>query len=345
MAFAEVFGMPLRVGKHGTEATEAQKTALLSAVASMGTDAAAIIPEEMDIEFVETSKTTGGEKLFLGMADWFDGQTSKGVLGQTMTADDGASLSQAQVHNEVRGDIKIEDAKQLAATLRRDLVRPLVDLNFGPRPANEYPKVRFVTEEPEDLEKLAKSLPPFIKLGLRVQSSIILDRFGIAEAEEGAEVLGGGAAPKVEGEGEPDPGEPGEPEPGEPEPPEQETALERIQRETAIEMMAKIRRGEELTADQRGLLSHAMQQTALAAAQDEEDEIDRIAAEELKSWQRMMDPMLKPVMDLAKASTTYKEFLAGLDKVLSEMDTTVLGERLAIAQFKARGLGDGTDEV
>jgi phage gp29-like protein len=45
VTFAEVFGQPLRVGKYGAGATEQDKETLLQAVANIGTDAAAIIPE------------------------------------------------------------------------------------------------------------------------------------------------------------------------------------------------------------------------------------------------------------------------------------------------------------
>lgn len=191
MAFAEVFGMPIRLGKFGPSATPEQKAALLSAVTNIGTDAAAIIPDSMVMEFQQASSSSGGEKLFEGLASWFDSQVSKGVLGQTMTTDNGSSLSQAKVHDSVREDIKIDDAHKLAATLRRDLVKPLVDLNFGP-PSNGrrgYPIVRLMTEEPEDLKLLAESLPPFIDQGLPVQASVILDKFGLEEPEPGALLL------------------------------------------------------------------------------------------------------------------------------------------------------------
>src|ERR1700722_13305855 len=42
VTFAEVFGQPLRLGKYGAGATDSDKQALLSAVANIGTDAAAI---------------------------------------------------------------------------------------------------------------------------------------------------------------------------------------------------------------------------------------------------------------------------------------------------------------
>ena len=70
------------------------------------------------------------------LAEWLDRQTSKAVLGQTMTTDDGSSQAQATVHNEVRHDILKSDARQLANTLNRDLIQPYVDLNFGPQPGN-----------------------------------------------------------------------------------------------------------------------------------------------------------------------------------------------------------------
>ena len=107
MAFAEVFGMPLRVGKHGMDASDDQKAALLNAVASIGTDAAAIIPDNMLIEFIESAKAVGGERLFEGLANWLDAQVSKGVLGQTATTEGTpGKLGSDDAQTEVRDDIR-----------------------------------------------------------------------------------------------------------------------------------------------------------------------------------------------------------------------------------------------
>ena len=59
---------------------------------------------------------------------------SKVVLGQTMTDENGGSLAQAMVHNQIRIDILQDDARQLANTINRDLIAPFVALNFGPTP-------------------------------------------------------------------------------------------------------------------------------------------------------------------------------------------------------------------
>ncbi len=153
MAFAEVFGMPLRVGRYGADATERDKAILKMAVANLGSDAAAILPDSMRIEFVEGGKATGGPELFLKLAEYLDRQVSKGVLGQTMTTDDGSSQAQANVHNDVRLDIKNDDGHQVAATVNRDIIKPFVDLNYGVQ--ERYPRVRIREEEAEDITTMA----------------------------------------------------------------------------------------------------------------------------------------------------------------------------------------------
>lgn len=184
LAFMEVFGMPLRVGRYGASATERDIDILKTAVANLGSDAAAVLPDSMKIDFVEAAKSTGGDKLFLGLAEWIDKQISKAVLGQTMTSDDGSSQAQAKVHDEVRGDIRDADAEQLEETLNRDLVRPFVDLNFGPQAT--YPTLQLQITEPEDIKALADSLAKLVPLGLRVEQSVVRDKLGLPDPDKNA---------------------------------------------------------------------------------------------------------------------------------------------------------------
>ncbi len=190
MAFAEVFGMPLRVGRYGPNATDRDIQTLIRAVANLGTDAACVLPDSMRIEFQEAAKAAGGPELFPRLAEWLDRQVSKGVLGQTMTSDDGSSQAQANVHDDVRLDIRKDDARQVAATIDRDLVRPFVDLNWGP-PKNGYPRVLLQVAEPEDIAALADALAKLVPLGgLGIQASVVRDRLGFPDPEEGAVLLG-----------------------------------------------------------------------------------------------------------------------------------------------------------
>lgn len=187
LSFADVFGMPLRLGKYGKFATDEEKATLRTAVMNIASDAAAIIPESMQIDFQTVASTAGGPDMFLKLAEWLDKQMSKGVLGQTMTTDDGSSMSQAKVHNDVRLDIVESDGKQLAATLNRDVVKPYIDLNFGMQ--ENYPRVYVVTPQVEDLALLSTNLEKLVPLGLRVGQGVIRDKLGLPDPDEGDELL------------------------------------------------------------------------------------------------------------------------------------------------------------
>lgn len=192
-AFCEVFGMPLRVGKYHPSASDDEKRKLMRAVLSIASDAAGIIPQGMDIEFIETS-ARGGDAVFGHFAKYLDEQVSKLVLGQTMTTDSGSSRAQAEVHNEVRLDIKQADARQLEAALNKDIIRPFVDLNFGRQ--KRYPEVTLPVTEPEDLERMAAVLDKLVPLGLKVAAGEVRDRVGFSDPPEGAEVLQATPTPK-----------------------------------------------------------------------------------------------------------------------------------------------------
>lgn len=169
VAFVELYGLPLRLGRYGEQATKEDVQKLFSAVANIGTDAAAVLPESMKIEFIDATKGTGGEKIFEGLARWVDEQVSKAVLGQTMTADDGGSLAQAKVHDGVRHDIAKADARAVSAVLNRDLVKLFVDANYGVQQA--YPRLSIQIAEPEDVELIVESVVKLAGLGMRFKAS------------------------------------------------------------------------------------------------------------------------------------------------------------------------------
>lgn len=179
ITFAEVFGQPLRLGKYGAGATEADKQALLSAVANIGTDAAAIIPDSMIIEFTE-ARQSGSAELYERFCEYLDRQVSKAVLGQTLTTElprGSGSRAAAQVHDAVRRDILASDARRLSDTLTRDLIKPLVDLNAGPQ--RRYPSVALILPNDQDDEEFAGILSQLIDRGLRVSQQTVLDRLDL----------------------------------------------------------------------------------------------------------------------------------------------------------------------
>lgn len=193
--FTQTFGQPVRIGKYGPGATEDDKAKLFRAVANIAGDMAAIVPESMLIEFVESKSIGASSDLYLKRADWLDQQISKAVLGQTATTDAIAGgHAVGREHRRVQEDIERSDARVLSATLTRDLVIPWVQLNHGPQ--KRYPRLVIKRPENEDLAVLAYSLGPMIDRGLKVKSREVLERFGFSEPGAGDEIMGP-ATPKT----------------------------------------------------------------------------------------------------------------------------------------------------
>jgi phage gp29-like protein len=184
MAFAEVFGMPLRMGKYRAGASAEDIDVLKMAVANLGSDAAAVFPESMLVELVER-KGSGGETVYQVLADHLDAQVSKGILGQTASASGTAGkLGDEKLQASVRDDIRDDDADQLADTLNRDLIRPFVDLNFGPQEV--YPTLSLEAPKAEDIKALSEALGILVPLGLRVEQSVIRDKIGLPDPDRNA---------------------------------------------------------------------------------------------------------------------------------------------------------------
>ena len=189
-AFAEVFGLPVRVGKYGPNASDDDIQTLIHAIAALASDAGAVIPDSMIIEFVQAAKAGAGDEiLFQSMAGWCDKQTSKAVVGQTMTVDDGSSLAQAQIHDHIRKDIVEDDIGQMCDTLSDTLVVWYCDLNFAPRPGG-WPRIA----PPADEDALnVADVTAAVKAGLRVGQTWMRERMGIPEPVDDEEVLSGRA--------------------------------------------------------------------------------------------------------------------------------------------------------
>jgi phage gp29-like protein len=178
VAFAEVYGMPLRLGKYDASASKEDKDTLMKAVTMLGTDAAGIISKNTEIEFVEAVRSS--TNVYKTLADFCNAEMSKAVLGQTLTTEvgDRGSYAAGKVHNDVREDLKLADCKALAETLRRDLFRPLVRFNLGEKP--RLPYLKFKIETPEDTEKTARVYSIVIKdIGLPVSKQHVYEKFGI----------------------------------------------------------------------------------------------------------------------------------------------------------------------
>lgn len=183
--FLEIYGLPLRLGTYSPAASKEDKATLLRAVVGIGHNAAAIIPQGMMIDFKDAAQ--GDNKAFDSMITHMEKVISKVVLGGTLTSGEGQNGTQAlgKIHNEVRHDLLESDARQLASTVTRDLIYPVLAINKGFSDLSRCPRLVLDTQEPEDVKLLSESIPKLVGMGMRIKRSWAHDKLKIPEADEG----------------------------------------------------------------------------------------------------------------------------------------------------------------
>lgn len=201
LAYCESYGAPARIAKVDdrffTAGASPEQTAFLTDLQTkletlLGADAHAVFPKSVDVALQETAP--GRADVFERLLDRLEKLISKAVLGRSDASDATAGkLGGEQQSGEVRQDILEGDAEELANTLNEQLVRPFIDLNFGPPAA--YPRIILRAPETEDLIALTDMLAKLAPLGLKVEQSIIRDKWGLPDPEPDAELLG---APSVQ---------------------------------------------------------------------------------------------------------------------------------------------------
>jgi len=187
--FCEIYGMPLRLGKYEPGASDPDKSALITAISSLGSDAAGIISKSTEIEFIENVKGKATGELYKALADFCNRENSKAILGQTLSAEvgDKGSYAAARTHDGVRIDLLRADSRAVTATVRHQLIRPIVGFNFGWD--TPVPEFEADWKEPEDLQQLSDVYKNVIEMGQPVAAEHVSERFGIPMPKEGETVL------------------------------------------------------------------------------------------------------------------------------------------------------------
>lgn len=188
----ETYGQPIKIGKYGAGATENDRMALFDAIKNIGRNAGGIIPDDMSLELIEVAKA--GAANFELMIGLMDNYISKLILGGTLTSQTsgggGGAYALGEVHNEVRKELLVSDARQLATTLTRDLVWPLQYLNTEITNANRRCKFEFKLEEKKDDETVLETISALHSL-LPISASWVRERFGFPEPTNDDDILGG----------------------------------------------------------------------------------------------------------------------------------------------------------
>lgn len=302
VAFAEVYGMPVRLGKYDPSASKEEQEKLTEAVARIGADAAGIISRATEIQFIEAAKADG--KVFETLAKFCNAEISKAILGQTQTSEIAASgsLASAKVHEEVRQDILDADARSLAKTIRRDLIRPLVLFNFGEESAHRLPSIKFSTEKAEDQEKTAKVYMALSSMGLPIATAHLYERFGVPSPEAGDELLTRPAGPA------PDPFASSSP---------------------------QFHLGEILNGLQANSIKPALRVNAAKPFTPRQAQLERLADKSITDAAPIFEELVKPVLALSQKAGSLEEMKDGLLKIYPQLDTAKLEDLTAKALFIA----------
>lgn len=310
--FLEIYGLPMRLGKYPSGASDTEKRTLLRAVSEIGHNAAGIIPQGMVVDFMEAAK--GTEAPFDSMQNRMEAIQSKVILGQTLSSSEGQHGTQAlgQVHEGVRMDIRNSDARQVEATLNAQVISRLCLINVPGADPKRLPRLQINTTEPEDLEAFAKNLPPLVNMGLKVGVKWAQDKLQIPEPEDGEDVLQAAAPPAPAAAPGADPADP---------------------------------KANPKADPKSAKPSDKTKPAALKASVPPagSDAMDALIDEALADWEHMLTPMVSPLlaaMDAAAAAgESLESFRARMPALIQEMDPTPLAERLARAAFVARLAG------
>jgi phage gp29-like protein len=183
LIFAEIFGMPVRIARYAPSATPEEKRELLEMLKHLGADATGIFSKAVEVEIIQ-SRSPGEVNLYENLCLYLDREVSKAWLGQTLTTDTArmlASAGAAKVHDQVRRDLRDNDLRTEAHTLRRDLLAPLARFRFGPDVPVPY--FRRVVDPRHDPEALGRILDVAVnELGVRVPVAWAHAALGIPHA-------------------------------------------------------------------------------------------------------------------------------------------------------------------
>ncbi|MXP48717.1 DUF935 domain-containing protein [Pantoea sp. Eser] len=188
--FLEVYGLPMRVGKYPSGTTDDEKMELMRAVMTLGREAAGIMPQGMEINFEDAAE--GQADPFRYMIEWCERTQSKVILGATLTSqtENNSSRALGEVHNEVRHELLASDARQLAGTLTRELLWPMLALNgYSDIDPRRLCRFEFDASEPEDLKTLADAIGASVNAGISVSQAWAHERTGIPVPAAGDALL------------------------------------------------------------------------------------------------------------------------------------------------------------
>jgi phage gp29-like protein len=188
LALGELAWKPWRIGTYKKSADPISISNLREQLRHMSATGAMVKPEDVTIE-VNWPKNNGVGPTHKELSEFLGSEMSKAVLGQTLTTEAGSrgARSLGEVHDKVRRDILEADAVAIAGCLTRDLIAPLVAMNFGD--SVDVPQFVFVTEDGVVLKDFSAAILNLQKAGLKIKAADVRDIAGLSEPGPDDEIL------------------------------------------------------------------------------------------------------------------------------------------------------------
>lgn len=195
LAFAEWAGRGLRVGQYNSgtgpdapvRAAPEDVAALQEALEAMSSTVSVVIPDTTKLQVMDAPNVNAIHEHLVAVCN---SEMSKAIVGSTLASDvgtTGGNRALGEVHERVTLMIARRDAEVMSATLKRDLIAPMVRRAFGP--TAPVPSISFATDPGQDLDAMAKRIDTAVRAGVHIAQADARQMLQIPDPAEGAPLL------------------------------------------------------------------------------------------------------------------------------------------------------------
>ena len=171
--FLERFSMATVVAKVPSGGKQEEESRLLDKLRAITGGGRVVIPKSVQLEILQAMKDSGGDyDRFIAR---LDAAIAKIVLTQTMTTDNGSSLSQAQIHYKVGQATAKSDADLICESFVKSIATWLTEWNF---PGAKVPTVYRDFGEAVDLAQTAARDQALAAIGWRPTAERVREVYG-----------------------------------------------------------------------------------------------------------------------------------------------------------------------
>lgn len=192
---AEMSWKPWRIGTYDKQGSSSEDIDSLEAVLErLTTNGFAAVPDtaKLEVLWAKGNQQSGGAHSVL--YDVVGKEMSKAAIGSTEVVESSntSGYAQSKVGHTVSRTLVRSRARHIGEVLTRDLVRPLIEMNFGRGVA--VPEFRFVTKDPVDLKAFGEGIDKLVGAGAEIPQSYVRTTVGIPERKGDEPIL---APPKA----------------------------------------------------------------------------------------------------------------------------------------------------